>query len=74
MVVAFKYGQHTFAAGAGPATKDHAHVVSADQLLGLYRKSLGVGRAVGNDPFNGSSKQSALGVDLFQRKNFRVNH
>ena len=52
MVVAFKHGQNALAAGAGPATKDHAHVVVADQLLGLCGKSRGVGRAVGNLPLD----------------------
>ena len=67
-------GQHALAAGARPASEDHAHLVVTDEPLGLPREGLPVARAIGDHPADRPAEQAAGTVDFLEREHLRVDH
>ncbi len=74
MIELLKNGQHALATRARPAAKDNTHFLISNQMLRLCGKSRPVRAAIGDHPLDLAPKQSAAGVDLFQREHLGVDH
>ena len=74
MVVGFDDWKNALSTCARPTSEDDTHLLFLNEILRLLCKLRPVGCAICNNPFNRPTQQTACSIDLFESKNFSVNH